>query len=66
MEAVCGAHARSTGKPCQKPPMPNGRCRLHGGLSTGRPPTSGLYTKTAKTRRKELRELVRSIRQFLK
>ena len=31
----CGAHARSTGKPCQAPPRQNGRCKLHGGLSTG-------------------------------
>ena len=38
-ESRCGAHARSTGKPCCAPPMQNGRCRLHGGLSTG-PQTS--------------------------
>jgi hypothetical protein len=31
----CEAHARSTGKPCQAPAMENGRCKLHGGLSTG-------------------------------
>jgi len=31
----CGARARRTGKPCQAPAMKNGRCRLHGGLSTG-------------------------------
>lgn len=31
----CGAHARSTGKPCQMKALANGRCRLHGGLSTG-------------------------------
>ena len=33
---VCGAHARSTGKPCQcKLVYRGGKCRLHGGLSTG-------------------------------
>lgn len=32
---TCGAFARSTGKPCQAPPRPNGRCRRHGGASTG-------------------------------
>lgn len=33
---VCGAYARSTGKPCQcKLLYRGGRCRLHGGLSTG-------------------------------
>jgi hypothetical protein len=31
----CEAHARSTGRPCQAPAMENGRCKLHGGLSTG-------------------------------
>jgi hypothetical protein len=30
----CGAHAR-TGNPCRQPAMPNGKCRLHGGRSTG-------------------------------
>ena len=32
---TCGAHARTTGKPCQAPAMENGRCKLHGGKSTG-------------------------------
>jgi hypothetical protein len=31
----CGAYARSTGHPCQAKALANGRCRLHGGLSTG-------------------------------
>jgi hypothetical protein len=31
----CGAKARSTGCPCRAPAMTNGRCRLHGGKSTG-------------------------------
>ncbi|MFC1689577.1 HGGxSTG domain-containing protein [Pseudomonadota bacterium] len=31
----CGAYARSTGKPCQAKALTNGRCKLHGGLSTG-------------------------------
>lgn len=31
----CGALARSTGKPCERKAMRNGRCRNHGGLSTG-------------------------------
>jgi hypothetical protein len=30
----CGAHTRS-GACCRQPAMPNGRCRFHGGLSTG-------------------------------
>lgn len=31
----CGAYARTTGKPCNSPAMNNGRCRMHGGKSTG-------------------------------
>ena len=31
----CGARARTTGCPCRAPAMANGRCRLHGGRSTG-------------------------------
>jgi len=31
----CGAHARSTGLPCKAKALPNGRCKLHGGCSTG-------------------------------
>lgn len=32
----CLARSRS-GKPCQSPAMPNGRCRMHGGPSPGAP-----------------------------
>ncbi len=31
----CGAKKRKKGTPCGSPAMANGRCRLHGGLSTG-------------------------------
>ena len=31
----CGAYARSTGNPCQAKALTNGRCKNHGGLSTG-------------------------------
>ncbi len=31
----CQAHARSTSKPCKAKAMANGRCRNHGGLSSG-------------------------------
>jgi uncharacterized protein YjcR len=33
---TCGAKTRS-GKPCKNAPMANGRCRMHGGKSTGPP-----------------------------
>ncbi len=31
----CGAFARTTGNPCKAKALPNGRCKLHGGMSTG-------------------------------
>jgi hypothetical protein len=31
----CGARRKHDGCPCQQPAMANGRCRLHGGKSTG-------------------------------
>ena len=31
----CGAHARTTGNPCKAKALPNGRCKLHGGMSSG-------------------------------
>ena len=31
----CGAYARSTGSPCRGRALMNGRCRIHGGCSTG-------------------------------
>jgi hypothetical protein len=35
LKMVCGAHARSTGSPCKAKALLNGRCKNHGGLSTG-------------------------------
>ena len=37
----CGAKRRDGGS-CQQPAMSNGRCRLHGGLSTGPRTEAGL------------------------
>jgi len=37
----CGARTRCRGE-CRQPAMPNGRCRLHGGLSTGPRTPAGL------------------------
>ncbi len=33
-KVLCGARAR-TGEVCKRAPMVNGRCRFHGGCSTG-------------------------------
>jgi hypothetical protein len=60
----CGAKTRQGGS-CQQPAMPNGRCRLHGGKSTGpRTPEGlersrkanwkhGFYSAEAKAERRE-------------
>jgi hypothetical protein len=38
----CGARSKRTGKPCQAAAMPNGRCKVHGGKSTGPRTPEGL------------------------
>jgi len=61
----CGAHTRS-GAPCQCPAMPNGKCRIHGGLSPGAPRGTangnyrdGYWTLEAIEERKFIRSLVK-------
>jgi hypothetical protein len=74
--ARCGAKTRR-GTRCQCPAMANGRCRLHGGLSTGaRTPegierirqantTHGRYTAAARAERLCLREMLRECRETI-
>ena len=38
---LCGAHCRSTGKPCVSLAMVNGRCARHGGKCTGAKTAAG-------------------------
>lgn len=66
---ICGARTKGTGNPCQRSPMPNGKCYLHGGASTGRPVTTGAGTKQAladRAKRVEFRKLLTSIREMVK
>jgi hypothetical protein len=42
----CGARARTTGCPCRAPAIPNGRCRMHGGKSTGPRTPAGFASLT--------------------
>src|SRR5262245_42975620 len=63
----CGARSKRTGKPCQGAAMPNGRCKLHGGKSTGPRTPEGLersrranwkhgyYSREAKAERSRVR-----------
>jgi hypothetical protein len=61
----CGARGKRTGLPCRNPAMPNGRCRLHGGLSPGAPKgrangnyRTGEYTQeTIANRRKDMKRI---------
>jgi hypothetical protein len=52
----CGARTRR-GSECQSPAMPNGRCRMHGGKSSGAPKGNrnawkhGSYSVAAKAER---------------
>ncbi len=53
----CGAKCR-TGEPCKNPSMKNGRCRMHGGKSTGAPIKHGQRTKAAAAQRVQDRTLL--------
>lgn len=61
----CGAHCRTTGNPCRNPAMKNGRCRMHGGKSTGRPIIHGMNTKTKKKQYAEARRLLTTLKDML-
>jgi hypothetical protein len=61
----CGARTRS-GAACKAPSMPNGRCRMHGGKSTGPRTAEGLERmRRANTRHgnysAESRQLMRAV-----
>jgi len=69
----CGAKTRK-GTLCMAPAMKNGRCRMHGGKSTGPKTPEGIekireaqlkhakYTKEALAERKEFHSLMRKLR----
>ena len=73
----CGAKTREAAS-CQAPAMPNGRCRLHGGKSTGPRTADGLercrtanwkhgrYSREACAERRGLREMLPECGKFLK
>jgi len=62
----CGAKTRSGGS-CGHYSMPNGRCRYHGGKSTGAKNPSakhGYYTQTAIEERRWLNQLLKDANEF--
>jgi glucans biosynthesis protein len=61
----CGAYARTTGAPCRSPAIRGKvRCRMHGGRA-GRKPAHGRYAKDAIAGRREIREVLRLLRDLI-
>ena len=67
----CGARTRK-GAPCQSPAVRGKlRCRMHGGKATGAPHGNrnawkhGVYSRDALEERRQLRALIRELRQSL-
>jgi hypothetical protein len=73
----CGARSKRTGEPCKGAAMANGRCRFHGGKSTG-PRTAegrersrrsnwkhGYYSAEAKAERAEARASPQELRHWV-
>ena len=48
----CGAYARTTGNPCQAKALTNGRCKNHGGMSTGPKTPEGRQAISQATRKR--------------
>jgi hypothetical protein len=67
----CRARTRS-GQSCQSPAMPNGRCRMHGGMSPGAPKNNknafkhGRYTAEAIERRRKISGLIGAMKALAK
>ncbi|MFZ2587629.1 MAG: HGGxSTG domain-containing protein [Alphaproteobacteria bacterium] len=61
----CGAKAKRTHKPCKQPAMKNGRCRLHGGKSTGPKTRKGIERiQSANYRHGRYSLLVKELNRF--
>lgn len=74
----CGAHGRRAGAPCRGAAMANGRCRMHGGKSTGPRTAEGLersrranwkhgdYSQEARAERAKTRAALSFVRQIIR
>jgi len=66
----CGAKTRN-GTACKAPAMKNGRCRMHGGMSTGPPKGTqnalkhGFYTKKSKGHRAFSNNLIEDCKSLI-
>lgn len=69
-KTMCGAHARTTGAPCKAKALPNGRCKLHGGMSTGPKTLEGRQAIGAATKARmsngQLQKVIEGRRRWLK
>ena len=54
----CGAKCKQSAGYCRNPAMQNGRCRIHGGKSTGPKPKHGQNSKLAYQRQRQVRQLI--------
>ena len=62
----CGARTRAS-TPCRSPAMPNGRCRMHGGASTGPRTQEGLQRIVkARTRHGRYGAEMRALRRLMR
>ena len=57
----CGAKCKQREGFCVNPAMKNGRCYIHGGMSTGPKPKHGLSSKAARERQRVVRKLITSL-----
>jgi hypothetical protein len=74
----CGAKTKGKGTPCRSPAMPNGRCRMHGGPSTGAKTAEGIeririgrtkhgrYSAASIAQRRAARQALRELRALLR
>jgi len=74
----CSAKTKRTGSPCGQPAMMNGKCRLHGGLSTGPKTPEGLahsqkanwkhgfYSADARQEARTVQQAFKAMRTLLK
>jgi len=57
----CGAKCKQRDGFCLNPAMKNGRCRIHGGKSTGPKPRHGQASAGAKLRQRAIRSLLKTM-----
>jgi hypothetical protein len=57
----CGAKCKQSEGYCRNPAMKNGRCKIHGGRSTGPKSKHGQFSKAAKEKRQAIRLVIKAL-----